>query len=90
MNAIDPEKQLINYELRKQPVVNRLFVEDVDILVIHNPGAFTESAFNELDVFLKNGGGLIWFSSGMEADPAFDKYFSNFNYTNKYSIYNKK
>ena len=80
LNAIDPEKQLINYELRKQPVVNRLFVEDVDILVIHNPGAFTESAFNELDVFLKNGGGLIWFSSGMEADPAFDKYFSNFNF----------
>ena len=80
INAIDPEKQLVNFELRKQPIVNRLFVEDVDILVIHNPEAFTESAFNELDIYLKNGGGLIWFSGGMEADPTYNKYFSNLNF----------
>ena len=49
IDAIDPNKQLINLELRKQPIVNRLFIEDVDILVIHNPEAFTEAAFDELD-----------------------------------------
>jgi hypothetical protein len=80
VNSIDPEKQLINVEFRKQPIINRLFIDDVDILVIHNPGTFTESAFNELDVFLKNGGGLIWFSGGMEADPSYGKYFSNLNF----------
>ena len=80
VNSIDPEKQLINVEFRKQPIINRLFIDDVDILVIHNPGTFTESAFNELDVFLKNGGGLIWFSGGMEADPSYEKYFSNLNF----------
>ena len=80
INAIDPNKQLINLELRKQPILNRLFVDDADILVIHNPEAITEAAFNELDVFLKNGGGLIWFSGGVESDPVYKKYFSNLRF----------
>ena len=82
IDAIDPDNQLINLELRKQPIVNRLFVEDIDILIIHNPNAFTEAAFNELDVFLKEGGGLIWFSGGMESDPSYKKYFSNLRFPN--------
>ncbi len=82
IDAIDPGNQLINVELRKQPVVNRLFVDDIDILIIHNPNAFTEAAFNELDVFLKEGGGLIWFSGGMESDPSYKKYFSNLRFPN--------
>ena len=61
IDAIDPNKQLINLESRKQPIVNRLFIEDVDILVIHNPEAFTQAAFDELDIFLQQGGGLIGF-----------------------------
>ena len=82
IDAIDPSNQLINAELRKQPIVNRLFVDDIDILIIHNPDAFTEAAFNELDVFLKEGGGLIWFSGGMESDPSYKKYFSNLRFPN--------
>jgi len=80
VDAIDPEKQLINFESRKQPVVNRLFLDEVDILIIHNPKAFTEAAFDELDIFLKRGGGLIWFSGGMEIDPTYNKYFSSFSF----------
>ena len=80
INAIDPNKQLINLELRKQPILNRLFVDDIDILVVHNPEAITEAAFNELDIFLKNGGGLIWFSGGIESDPIYQKYFSNLRF----------
>ena len=80
INAIDPNKQLINLELRKQPILNRLFIEDTDILIIHNPEVITEAAFNELDVFLKNGGGLIWFSGGIESDPVYLKYFSNLRF----------
>ena len=80
VDAIDPNKQLINLELRKQPIVNRLFIEDIDILVIHNPEAFTQAAFDELDIFLQKGGGLIWFSGGMEIDPAYSKYFSSFSF----------
>ena len=80
INAIDPNKQLINLELRKQPILNRLFVDDIDILVVHNPEAITEAAFNELDIYLKNGGGLIWFSGGIESDPVYQKYFSDLRF----------
>ena len=80
INAIDPNKQLINLELRKQPILNRLFIDDIDILIVHNSEAITETAFNELDIFLKNGGGLIWFSGGIESDPIYQKYFSNLSF----------
>ncbi len=80
INAIDPNSQLINLELRKQPILNRLFVDDIDILVVHNPEAITEAAFKELDIFLKNGGGLIWFSGGIESDPIYRNYFSNLRF----------
>ena len=80
VDAIDPEKQLISFESRKQPIVNRLFIDEVDILIIHNPEAFTEAAFDELDIFLQKGGGLIWFSGGMEIDPTYNKYLSSFSF----------
>ena len=80
INSIDPNKQLVNLELRKQPILNRLFVDDIDILIVHNPQAITDAAFNELDIFLKNGGGLIWFSGGIESDPVYKSYFSNLRF----------
>ncbi len=80
VDAIDPDNQLINLELMRQPIVNRLFIEDVDILIVHNPEAFTQAAFDELDIFLQQGGGLIWFSGGMEIDPNYSKYFSSFSF----------
>ncbi len=86
VDAIDPDKQLIDFDSKKLPVVNRLFVDDIDILIIHNPEAFTESAFDELDIYLQEGGGLIWFSGGMEVDPAYNKYFSNFNFPNALNL----
>ena len=75
IDAIDPEMQLINFESRNQPIINRLFIDDIDLLIIHNPAAFTEAAFDELDIFLQRGGGLIWFSGGMEIDPIYINIF---------------
>ena len=86
IDAIDPNKQLINFESRKQPIVNRLFIEDIDILIIHNPEAFTKAAFDELDIFLQRGGGLIWFSGGMEIDPSYNKYFSSLGFPKSKTI----
>ena len=80
IDAIDPEMQLINFESRNQPIINRLFIDDIDLLIIHNPEAITEAAFDELDVFLQRGGGLIWFSGGMEIDPTYSKYFSSIGF----------
>ena len=84
IDAIDPEMQLINFESRSQPIINRLFIDDIDLLIIHNPEAFTEAAFDELDIYLQEGGGLIWFSGGMEINPEYNKYLSNINFPNAF------
>ena len=80
INAIDPDKQLINFESRVQPVINRLNTEDIDILIIHNPESITKYAYDELDLFLRDGGGLIWFAGGLEMDLSNSKYLTNLNF----------
>ena len=62
-----------DYPLPKTKVVNLNINKIKDKFI-------SDETIMHVDVFLKNGGGLIWFSSGMEADPAFDKYFSNLNF----------
>ena len=80
INAIDPDKQLINFESRVQPIINRLNTEDIDLLIIHNPESITKYAYDELDLFLRDGGGLIWFAGGLEMDPSNSKYLTNLNF----------
>tara|TARA_Y100000590_G_scaffold469150_1_gene655119 strand:- start:532 stop:2571 length:2040 start_codon:yes stop_codon:yes gene_type:complete len=59
--SIDPTNQFLFIESRLQPEINRLFIDELDVVVIHNPQTILEEAALALDHFLKNGGGLIWF-----------------------------
>jgi hypothetical protein len=65
--SIDPTNQFLFVESRLQPDINRLFIDELDVAVIHNPQNISEEAITALDQFLKNGGGLIWFQGG--GDP---------------------
>ena len=65
--SIDPTNQFLFIESRLQPDINRLFIDELDVAVIHNPQNISEEAIAALDHFLKNGGGLIWFQGG--GDP---------------------
>ncbi len=61
LRAIDPQHQFLSIESRIQPELNRLFLDDVDVALIHNPKSITEEGVKDLEKFLRSGGGVIWF-----------------------------
>ena len=61
LRAIDPQRQFLSIESRVQPELNRLFLDDVDVALIHNPKNITEEGVKDLEKFLRSGGGVIWF-----------------------------
>ena len=65
LRAIDPENHFLTIESRIQPRLNRLFLDDIDVAVIHNPQGLTEDGVKDLNTFLREGGGVIWF----QGDP---------------------
>ena len=77
LRAIDPQHQFLSIESRIQPELNRLFLDDVDVALIHNPKNITEEGVKDLEKFLQSGGGVIWFQGnedGSEFHPdIFDK-----------------
>tara|TARA_Y100000590_G_scaffold239349_1_gene269198 strand:+ start:74 stop:2128 length:2055 start_codon:yes stop_codon:yes gene_type:complete len=66
--SIDPTSQFLFIESRLQPKINRLFIDEFDVVVIHNPEIISDEAIGILDSYLKNGGGLIWFQGNKSID----------------------
>ena len=76
LRAIDPQNQFLSIESRVQPHLNRLFLDGVDVALIHNPKKITEDGAKDLEKFLQSGGGVIWFhgeADGSEFHPDFFK-----------------
>ena len=75
LHAIDPEGQLLSVESRIQSNLNRLFLDDLDVAIIHDPLKISQAGTDDLDKYLKSGGGLIWFQGkGGEDDYHPDLY----------------
>ena len=61
LSAITGETDLLEIDRDLSDDVERLFLNDIDILLLHNPTNLSNSAIEDLQRFLMNGGGLIWF-----------------------------
>ena len=61
LSAITGETELLEIDRDLSNDVERLFLNDIDILLLHNPTNLSNSAIEDLQRFLMNGGGLIWF-----------------------------
>ena len=61
LKSIDPDNKFLKIDTRIQPNLSRLFLEDVDVALIHNPKAISKESIKDLDKFLMEGGGVIWF-----------------------------
>jgi len=61
LNAIIGETELLLIDRHVSDDLERLFLSDIDILLLHNPANLSNSAIEDLQRFLMSGGGLIWF-----------------------------
>ena len=71
LSAIDPSNQFLFIETRLQPNINRLFLDEMDVVIIHNPISISDDAVISLNNYLNGGGGLIWFQgNSMDVDES--------------------
>ena len=88
LRAIDPENQFLTIESRIQPGLNRLFLDDIDVAVIHNPQGLTEEGVKDLNTFLKEGGGVVWFQGDPEGRDFHPDLFKKTGFPNPESLVN--
>ncbi len=67
LNSIDPENLFLKTESRIQPNLNRLFLDEFDMVIIYNSSLLSKKSIEDLDAFTKEGGGVLWFQ-GEKAD----------------------
>ena len=80
LRSIDPENKFLILESRIQSDLNRLFLDDVDVIVIHDAKGITEQGTKDIDRFLKEGGGVIWFQGDYAKDQFHDHLFTTIGF----------
>ena len=68
LRSIDPENEFLILDTRIQSDLNRLFLDDIDVIVIHDPTGISEQGVKDMNRFLKEGGGVIWFQGEYDKD----------------------
>lgn len=61
LRAIDPKNEFLTIESRIQPDINRLYLDGLDVVLIHNSKGLTEEGVKDLEKFVTEGGGVVWF-----------------------------
>lgn len=80
LKSIDPLEQFLKIESRIQPDFNRLFLDEFDMVLIHNPASLSKKSVEDLDTFLKEGGGLIWFDGSDKSILHHESLYQDLNF----------
>ena len=88
LKSIDPHEEFLNIESRIQPSLNRLFLDEFDMVIIYNCSGLTRQSVKDLDKFTKEGGGLIWFEGEMSGLPNHESLYELLNFPKSIEIIN--
>jgi len=73
LQSIDPDRSFLNISRIFQSKIKRLFLDDLDVVLIHNVEGISEKGVQDLKSFLKKGGGVIWF----QGDSSLENFHSD-------------
>ena len=62
LNAITGNTGLLQVERQLTSNIDRIFLNNIDIILIHDSPVLSSAAIEDLQRFLMRGGGLIWFA----------------------------
>jgi len=62
LKSIDLDNELIHLDAQVIPDINRLYLDDYDVLILHDPEFMSNKALSDVQSFLRKGGGVIWFA----------------------------
>ena len=80
LQSIDPDGSFLNISRIFQPKIKRLFLDDLDVVLIHNVEGIYEQGVQDLENFLKKGGGVIWFQGDSSLENFHSDLFSRLDF----------
>ena len=90
IESIDPEKTFLNVNRIIQPTIDRLFLDDLDVVIMHNIGGVSEKGVQDLEKFLKKGGGVIWFQGDSTSENFHPDFFTKLSFPKQKKFINSK
>jgi hypothetical protein len=88
LESIDPENKFLIVESRKQPILNRLFLDQFDVAIIHNTQQITSEGVRDLEKFINTGGGIIWFQGNKDHKSYDENLFKKINFPKNTTVVN--
>ncbi len=62
LQSISGQNDYIYLHRKIMPAIEKLFLEDTDVLILHRPNNISKKALDDIQRFAVRGGGLIWIS----------------------------
>jgi len=62
LESISKESEFLFVDMVIMDEIRQIYLEDTDVLILHDPGIIGATAIEDLKKFLARGGGIIWFS----------------------------
>ena len=68
LSSIDDRAGFLMLDSRVDPDPERLYLDETDVLILHNPGNLSDKAVEDIQSFLHRGGGVIWFAGDKQTE----------------------
>jgi len=62
LESINGQDRFLDLELKVLPQIERIYLEETDVLILQDPKSFTPSAIESIKRFLNGGGSILWFA----------------------------
>ncbi len=66
LQSISGENDYVYLHRKIMPVIDKLFLEETDVLILHRPGKLSKKALDDIQRFTARGGGLIWIADASD------------------------
>ena len=86
LQSIDPDGSFLNIFRIFQPKIKRLFLDDLDVVLVHNVEGISEKGVQDFENFLKKGGGVIWFQGDSSLENFHSDLFSKLDFPSQEKI----
>ena len=62
LESINGENEFLDIEMKVSPAIERIYLEETDVLILQDPQTLSPSAIESIKRFLNRGGSILWFA----------------------------
>ena len=88
LKSIDNDGSFLNMTKIFQSKIKRLFLDDIDVILVHNIEGISKEGVDDLEKFLDRGGGVIWFQGNASKENFNENVFSRLDFPKQKQLVN--